>query len=341
MGAIAAVYSHGPCALVTGGVRFRLWAPSQERVHLVLDGEEPRDMVRNPDGWHVLDATDAADGVHYAFRLADGHVVPDPAARRQPNNVHGMSEWIDTSRFEFGIRWAGRRWEDLVLYELHVGAFTPEGTFAAAIEKLDELADLGISALQIMPVADFPGLRNWGYDGVYTYAPDASYGTPRDFVRLIDAAHARGIAVLLDVVYNHFGPEGNHLARYAPEFFTTRHRTPWGAALNFDDPAALPVRSFFVENAVFWLREYRLDGLRLDAVHAIADDSATHLLEEIAARVRREIIDRPVHLVLENEDNTARLLRRGADGRTSAYTAQWNDDIHHCWHVLLTGEDDG
>jgi malto-oligosyltrehalose trehalohydrolase len=338
MVAIPAVYSHGPCTLVTGGVRFRLWAPAQARVQLVLDGEAPRDMVRDPDGWHVLDASDADDGARYGFRLGDGHVVPDPASRRQPDNVHGTSEWIDTSRFEFGTRWTGRRWEELVLYELHVGAFTPEGTFAAAMDKLDELAGLGITALQIMPIADFPGLRNWGYDGVYPYAPDASYGTPRDFVRLIDAAHARGIAVLLDVVYNHFGPEGNYIARYAPDFFTDRHRTPWGAALNFDGPGAGPVRSFFVENALFWLREYRLDGLRLDAVHAIADDSPTHLLEEIAARVRAEITDRPVHLVLENEDNTARHLRRGPDGRVQAYTAQWNDDIHHVLHVASSRE---
>jgi malto-oligosyltrehalose trehalohydrolase len=331
-------YSHGPCALPGGGVRFRLWAPSQPRIELVLEGDAPQPMIRAADGWHMLDVPETGEGVHYGFRLADGAIVPDPASRRQPNNVHGMSEWIDTARFEPGVAWQGRRWEDLVLYELHIGAFTPDGTFAAAIEKLDDLAGLGITALQIMPIADFPGLRNWGYDGVYPYAPDASYGTPRDLVRLVDAAHARGIAVFLDVVYNHFGPEGNHLARYAPEFFTERHHTPWGAALNFDDPAARPVRDFFVENALYWLREYRLDGLRLDAVHAIVDDSDTHVLEEIARRARAAITDRPVHLVLENEDNVARLLRRAADGRPLAYTAQWNDDIHHVLHVAATRE---
>jgi len=332
------VYSHGPCALPAGGVRFRLWAPSQERIELALDDAAPRAMTRGADGWHTVDVADATEGVHYGFRLADGGIVPDPASRRQPNNVHGMSEWIDTARLEFGIPWQGRRWEEIVLYELHVGAFTPEGTFAAAIEKLDELASLGVTALQIMPIADFPGLRNWGYDGVYPYAPDASYGTPRDLARLVDAAHARGIAVFLDVVYNHFGPEGNHIARYAPEFFTDRHRTPWGAGLNFDDPKAQPVRDFFVENALYWLREYRFDGLRLDAVHAILDDSATHLLEEIARRVRAAIADRPVHLVLENEDNVSRLLRRGADGRPQLFTAQWNDDIHHVLHVASSRE---
>jgi malto-oligosyltrehalose trehalohydrolase len=335
--AAGVVYSHGPCVPAGGGVRFRRWAPSQPRVALVLGGDAPREMQRDADGWHVLEAADAADGTQYGFRLDDGHIVPDPASRSQPNNVHGMSEWIDTARFEFATRWAGRRWEELVLYELHVGAFTPEGTFAAAIDRLDELAELGVTALQVMPIADFPGLRNWGYDGVYPYAPDASYGTPRDFARLVDAAHARGLAVLLDVVYNHFGPEGNHLARYAPEYFSRRHRTPWGAALNFDEERAPAVRSFFVENALFWLHEYRLDGLRLDAVHAIVDDSGTHLLEEIAARVRAAISQRPVHLVLENEDNCARLLQR-VDGRPRAYTAQWNDDIHHVLHVAASRE---
>jgi malto-oligosyltrehalose trehalohydrolase len=331
-------YSHGPCVLPAGGARFRLWAPSQPRIALVLDDEAPRDMQRGADGWHVLDVFEVDEGVHYGFQLPDGRIVPDPASRRQPNNVHGMSEWLDTARFEFGVRWPGRRWEELVLYELHVGAFTREGTFAAAISRLDELVELGITALQLMPIADFPGLRNWGYDGVYPYAPDASYGAPHDLVRLIDAAHARGMAVLLDVVYNHFGPEGNYLRLYAPEFFSERHRTPWGAALNVDGPQSRPVRDFFVENALFWLREYRLDGLRLDAVHAIVDDGPTHVLHEIATRVRAAITDRPVHLVLENEDNTASLLRRDADGRPPLFTAQWNDDIHHALHVAASRE---
>jgi len=252
--------------------------------------------------------------------------------------VHALSQWVDTGRFRFEVPWPGRAWEEVVLYELHVGAFTPEGTFRAAIDKLDHLAGLGVTALQIMPVSDFPGRRNWGYDGVYPYAPDASYGRPRDFVALVDAAHARGIAVFLDVVYNHFGPEGNYLHGYAPQFFTERHQTPWGAGLNFDHLQSPPVRQFFVENALFWLREYRLDGLRLDAVHAIADDSTTHLLEEIAARVRATITERPVHLVLENEDNESRHLERRPDGTPRAYTAQWNDDIHHVLHVAATRE---
>ncbi len=333
----SSIYSHGPIALSGGGARFRLWAPSHAGVALVLDDAAPRRMSLLGDGWHGLDVPDAGEGAHYGFRLADGRVVPDPASRFQPDDVHGMSQWVDTARFRFEIPWQGRCWEEMVLYETHIGTFTPQGTFRAAIEKLDHLAGVGITALQIMPVSDFPGLRNWGYDGAYPYAPDASYGTPRDFVALIDAAHARGIAVLLDVVYNHFGPEGNYLPGYAPQFFSTRHRTPWGAGINYDDPEAQPVRRFFIENALFWLREYRLDGLRFDAVHAIEDDSAMHLLDEIAARVRAAITDRPVHLVLENEDNEARHLRR-KDRKTPGYTAQWNDDLHHVLHVVATRE---
>src|SRR5690349_6989817 len=332
-----ATYSHGPTALAGGGASFRLWAPAQSRVELIIDGDA-RAMKRTDAGWHIVDASDARDGTRYGFRLADGRVVPDPASRYQPEDVHAPSQWIDTSRFRFETPWTGRAWEDIVLYETHLGAFTPEGTFRGAIEKLDHLAGLGVTALQIMPLGDFPGRRNWGYDGVYPYAPDASYGSPQDFVALIDAAHARGIAVFLDVVYNHFGPEGNYLHGYAPQFFTDKHQTPWGAGLNYDGADSQPVRQFFVENALFWLREYQLDGLRLDAVHAIADDSATHLLDEIATRVRAGITGRPVHLVLENEDNESRHLERRADGAPRAYTAQWNDDIHHVLHVAATRE---
>jgi malto-oligosyltrehalose trehalohydrolase len=330
-------YAHGPSALPGGGAQFRLWAPSQEKIGLVLD-ETTRPMRRQPEGWHVFDALDALEGMHYGFRLPDGRVVPDPASRYQPNNVHGLSQWVDTTQFQFLVQWQGRPWEECVLYETHIGTFTPAGTFRGAVEKLDHLAGLGVTVLQIMPVADFPGLRNWGYDGVYPYAPDASYGTPQDFVALIDAAHARGIAVTLDVVYNHFGPEGNYLPGYVPEYFTPRHKTPWGSAINFEDPGALPVRQFFVENALFWLREYRLDGLRFDAVHELRDDSGTHVLAEIAARVRAGVTGRPVHLMLENEENQARWLRRAKDGSARGFTAQWNDDIHHVLHVAATRE---
>jgi malto-oligosyltrehalose trehalohydrolase len=333
-------YTHGPAPLPRGGAAFRLWAPAQSRVALVIDGQEPQAMQALAGGWHLCELSEVAAGARYGFRLQDGRVVPDPASRHQPDDVHGLSQWVDTRNFRFEVPWTSRAWEEIVLYEMHVGAFTPDGTFRAAIGKLEHLAALGVTALQIMPVSDFPGRRNWGYDGVYPYAPDASYGTPEDFVALIDAAHARGIAVFLDVVYNHFGPEGNYLHGYAPRFFTGKHQTPWGAGLNYDDAESQPVRQFFIENALFWLREYRLDGLRFDAVHAIADDSATHLLEEIAARVRAEIIGRPVHLVLENEDNQSRYLDRQAD-RPRAFTAQWNDDIHHVLHVAATREHSG
>jgi maltooligosyltrehalose trehalohydrolase len=331
-------YSHGPRALPGGGAEFRLWAPAQAQIALVIEERAPLPMRAFDGGWHGIEMPDAAPGSRYGFRLGDGRVVPDPASRHQPDDVHGLSQWIDTASLEFATPWRGRRWEECVLYELHVGAFTREGTFLAAIERLDHLASLGITAIELMPLADFPGKRNWGYDGVYSYAPDASYGTPHDLARLIDAAHARGIAVLLDVVYNHFGPAGNYLGSYAPQFYTGRHRTPWGAGINFDDPDARPVRDFFIENALFWLQEYRFDGLRLDAVHAIADDGPLHLLQEIAQRVRAQVNDRPVHLLLENEDNESRHLERDRDGAPLQYTAQWNDDIHHVLHVAATRE---
>jgi maltooligosyltrehalose trehalohydrolase len=234
--------------------------------------------------------------------------------------------------------WRGRPWSEAVIYELHIGTFTPEGTFLAVIGKLDHLARIGVTAIQIMPVADYPGRRNWGYDGVLPYAPDSAYGRPEDFKALVDAAHARGISVLLDVVYNHFGPEGNYLPVYAPQFFTDRHKSPWGAGINFDGQHSRPVRDFVIHNALYWLEEFHLDGLRLDAVHTIQDDSATHLLVELAETVRAAITDRPVHLILENEDNRARLLRRDEGGEPRLYTAQWNDDIHHVLHVAATGE---
>jgi maltooligosyltrehalose trehalohydrolase len=252
--------------------------------------------------------------------------------------VDGASEILEPLAFSWAVPWAGRAWNEMVLYELHIGTFTAEGTFAAAIERLDHLASLGITGIEVMPVADFPGARNWGYDGVFPFAPDASYGRPEDFQRFIDAAHARGIAVLLDVVYNHFGPHGNRLPALAPAFFTERHRTPWGAAINFDGPGCGPVRDFVVENALYWLQQYRLDGLRLDAVHAMADDSPRHILEEIALRTRSEITDRPIHLLLENEHNEAGRLERDESGAPRQYTAQWNDDVHHVLHVAVTRE---
>jgi malto-oligosyltrehalose trehalohydrolase len=291
------------------------------------------------EGWHELIARDAAAGTCYQFVLPDGVHVPDPASRFQPDDVHGPSEVIDPARYVWQDgAWAGRPWHEAVVYELHVGAFTPAGTFRAAIERLDYLAALGVTALEIMPIADFPGGRNWGYDGVLLYAPDSSYGRPEDLKALVEAAHVRGIMVLLDVVYNHFGPEGNYLPLYAPPFFSDRHHTPWGAAVNFDGQHSRPVREFIIHNALYWMEEYHLDGLRLDAVHAILDGGSDHLLDELAERVRGAG-RRHVHLVLENEENQVSRLRRAADGTPLLYTAQWNDDAHHVLHVAATGED--
>jgi malto-oligosyltrehalose trehalohydrolase len=334
-------YDHGPRWLPRGGVRFRVWAPGHTALALRIGAAPARPMKAARQGWHEVDVPDAEPGARYAFELADGTVLPDPASRFQPDDVHGWSELLAPSQYPWRVAWQGRPWEEMVIYELHLGTFTTAGTFLAAIDKLDHLAELGVTAIELMPVADFAGARNWGYDGVYPYAPDSAYGRPDELRALVDAAHERGLAVLLDVVYNHFGPEGNYLPRIAPAFFTQRHQTPWGAAINFDDAGSGLVRDFFVQNALYWLREFRMDGLRLDAVHAIRDDSSTHLLDEIAGRVRREITDRPVHLILENEENQTRPLLRERDGGVRRYTAQWNDDIHHVLHAVATGEGQG
>jgi malto-oligosyltrehalose trehalohydrolase len=325
-----------------GGVRFRLWAPSQTHIGIVIDDREPVAMAHQPEGWFELVTVGAHPGSRYCYVLQDGLQVPDPAARFQPEDVHGPSEVIDPAAYDWkDADWRGRPWDEAVVYELHIGTFTPEGTFRAAIGKLDYLADLGITAIEIMPVADFPGRRNWGYDGVLLYAPDSAYGRPEDLKALIDAAHERGIMVLLDVVYNHFGPDGNYLPVYAPTFFTERHHTPWGPAVNYDGKHSRPVRDFVIQNALYWLEEYHFDGLRFDAVHAIIDDSKPHLLVELADTVRQTITDRPIHLILENEENGAHRLEREAPGKPCHYTAQWNDDVHHVLHVAATGESAG
>jgi malto-oligosyltrehalose trehalohydrolase len=300
-------------------------------------------MERRNEGWYELVTDAATAGALYQFRINDTQVVPDPASRFQPRDVHGPSEVIDPDSFDWqDDAWRGRCWEEAVIYELHIGAFTLAGTFSAAEERLDYLQDLGVTALELMPVADFPGKRNWGYDGVLPFAPDGTYGRPEDLKHLVQAAHARGMMVLLDVVYNHLGPEGNYLAVYAPQFFTDRHKTPWGNAINFDGPECRMVRDFFIHNALYWLTEYHLDGLRLDAVHAIVDDSRPDILTELSATVWNTVgTDRHVHLILENERNQSSRLRRTRQCKPQEYTAQWNDDIHHTLHVLTTGERDG
>ncbi|WP_333839356.1 malto-oligosyltrehalose trehalohydrolase [Pelomicrobium sp.] len=326
-----------------GRTRFRLWAPSAREVDLELEGAgAPLAMAPLGEGWFER-TTAAPPGTRYRLRIDGGLRVPDPASRFNPDDVHGASEVVDPRAFDWpDAAWCGRPWEEAVLYELHVGAFSPEGTFAGVEARLDHLAGLGVTGLELMPVADFPGRRNWGYDGVLPFAPDAAYGRPEDLKRLVAAAHARGLMVLLDVVYNHFGPEGNYLHLYAKPFFSERHQTPWGAAINFDGPGSRVVRDFFIHNALYWIEEFHLDGLRLDAVHAIADDSRPDILEELAQAVRRGPgRQRHVHLVLENDKNQARYLVREPSGRPRWYDAQWNDDIHHAFHVLLAGERDG
>jgi maltooligosyltrehalose trehalohydrolase len=326
------------------GARFRLWAPGAREVELELRGGARRvPMERAEHGFVELALRGVEPGERYSFRI-DGEIsVPDPASRFQPEDVHGPSELIDPGSFDWSDDdWRGRPWEEAVVYELHVGTFTKEGSFAGIERRLDHLAELGVTAIELMPLSEFPGRRNWGYDGVLPFAPDSSYGRPEDLKRLVNAAHRRGLMVMLDVVYNHFGPEGNYLGRYAPHFFDQSRHTPWGAAIAFDREASAPVRAFFVANALYWLTEFSMDGLRFDAVHAIIDTSRPDTLEEIAATVRERLGPRRhVHLVLENDHNAARYLRRDGDGRPRLYSAQWNDDYHHAMHVALTGEGGG
>ena len=324
-----------------GHVRFRLWAPGRSSVSLALeDGGAVVPMTPQPEGWFELVSGQAQAGSAYRFVLDDGLRVPDPASRGQADDVHGPSLVVDPCAYRWRHpAWRGRPWHETVLYELHVGAFTPEGTFDGVAARLDHLVALGVTAIELMPVADFPGTRNWGYDGVLPFAADNAYGGPLALKRLIDAAHGKGLMVFLDVVYNHFGPDGNYLHVYAPDFFTDRHHTPWGAAIDF---SRRPVRDFFIHNALYWLEEFRFDGLRFDAVHAITDDGRPHILTELAETVRREVdSDRHVHLVLENDANEARYLGRDGAAKPRHYTAQWNDDYHHVQHVLLAGDREG
>jgi len=320
--------------LTAGGVRFRLWAPRARDVALLLEGSRALPMQAEPEGWFSLTTGRAGAGSRYRYRV-DGGAYPDPASRYQPDGVHGASEVIDAGAYRWrSDKWRGRQPEELVIYELHLGTFSETGDFSGVVVHLDHLVDLGVTAIELMPIAEFPGRRNWGYDGVQWFAPSARYGRPDELKTLVDECHARGLAVLLDVVYNHFGPEGNYLHTIAPDFFTERLHTPWGAAINYDGPRSRPVRDFVLHNALYWLEEFHLDGLRLDAVHAIFDESAPDILTEVSEAIRERVTDRPIHLILENDRNEARRLERH-------YTAQWNDDAHHALHLLLTGEDRG
>jgi maltooligosyltrehalose trehalohydrolase len=327
--------------ITSDGIRFALWAPTAREVSLMLDGAE-RPLTADRDGWYRHVSQEARAGSRYGYKIDGDRVVPDPASRFQSDDVHDLSLVVDPQSYEWSnASWTGRPWEETVLYEVHVGTATPEGTYAGLMSKLDGLRELGITAIELMPIGEFPGRRNWGYDGVLPYAPDAAYGRPEDLKRLVERAHELGLMVFLDVVYNHFGPSGNYLHAYAKTFFTERHPTPWGAGINVDGEGSRMVRDFFFHNALYWLEEYHLDGLRFDAVHAITDDGKPHFIEELASRIRQAIPDRHIHLVLENEANQARWLDRDGNREPKLHTAQWADDIHNSWHALLTGENEG
>jgi maltooligosyltrehalose trehalohydrolase len=326
-----------------GACRFLVWAPRAERVevHLVSPRERVEPLERRDGGYHYAVLEDVPPGSLYFYRLARGPDRPDPASRLQPRGVHGPSQVTEPTFPWTDGNWRGLALADYVTYELHVGTFSKEGTFEGVIPRLDELRDLGITAVELMPVAEFPGSRNWGYDGVHPFAAQTSYGGPSGLKRLVDECHRRGLAVVLDVVYNHLGPEGNYLAEFGP-YFTDRYRTPWGEAVNFDGPGSDEVRRYFVENALHWLSEAHVDALRLDAVHAIRDHSARPFLQELEEAVARraEELRRPLLLVAESSLNDPRLVRPPQLGGFGL-DAQWNDDFHHSVHTLLTGEREG
>jgi malto-oligosyltrehalose trehalohydrolase len=318
--------------------RFRFFAPSSDHVHLDVEGiVEPIPMQRDDAGWHELVTPAAAPGSLYRFALSDGTHVPDPASRYQPHDVHGPSEVMDPGSYRWHDRgWRGRPWSEAILYELHVGTFTSEGTFRSAIGKLDHLAELGITAIELMCLSDFAGNRNWGYDGVLLYAPDSAYGPPDALKAFIDAAHAKGIMIILDVVYNHFGPEGNFINNYFPQICSDNHDTPWGKSLNFDGEHSDVVRGFIIHNALYWVEEFHVDGLRFDASHAMVDESPRHILDELHDRVEALACGRPIHLILENEQNIVEKLNRDSEGKPTCYTAQWNHDITHLLSAVFS-----
>ena len=323
-------FSFGANLIGANRTRFRFWAPSKPQVSVEIDGMPPVAMTPLANGWFEAEA-DCGAGARYRYRISDELAVPDPASRAQAGDIHGASLVCDPDSYRWrNTAWNGRPWHETVLYELHPGVC---GGFAGIMQRLPALAELGITAVELMPVAEFPGRRSWGYDGVLPYAPDAAYGTPEQLKEMIDTAHGLGLMVFLDVVYNHFGPDGNYLGAYAAPFFREDIHTPWGRAIDF---RRQPVRDFFTENALYWLTEFRFDGLRFDAVHAISEKD---WLVEMARRVRSAMPPgRQVHLVLENDENLASLLERSP---SRLFDAQWNDDGHHALHVLLTAESEG
>jgi maltooligosyltrehalose trehalohydrolase len=324
-----------------GRCEFRVWAPFAEGVELHVVAPAERRVAMAKGGWGYHEVTvDCGEGTRY-FYVVNGTDRPDPASRLQPEGVHGPSEVVGREFAWHDGGWVGVRLEDLVVYELHVGTFTDEGTFDAVIAKLDALRELGITAIELMPIGQFPGHRNWGYDGVYVGAAQLSYGGPLALKRLVDAAHARGLAVVLDVVYNHLGPEGNYLAEFGP-YFADRYKTPWGLSLNFDGPYSDDVRWFFIHNALQWIEEFHIDALRVDAVHAIVDHSAEPFLQDLTTAVREcsERLGRRIWSMAESDLNDPRVITP-ASSLGLGFDSQWSDDFHHSLHVLLTGEQDG
>ena len=315
-----------------------MWAPRPSTVALAPAGGRPCPLERDEGGWWW-----SSEAVVGEYRIVvDGEPLPDPRSPWQPAGVDGPSCTVDHAAFRWTDgSWRGRPLGGAVLYELHVGTFTPTGTFDAAIDRLDHLCDLGVDAVELMPVAEFPGRRGWGYDGVLLYAPHHAYGGPDGLKRLVDACHERGLAVVLDVVYNHLGPSGNHLGRFGP-YFTDRHRTPWGDAMNLDGEDSDDVRRFLIDNAVGWIRDYHVDGLRLDAVHALVDQSATHVVEQLTAEVHDQAraSGRQVWVIAESDLNDPRLVR-SVDAGGLGVDAAWSDDFHHALHAAVTGERDG
>jgi maltooligosyltrehalose trehalohydrolase len=333
----------GARPLAAAGVHFRVWAPLAKEIALVI--KAPRELVlpmeREHDCFKAI-ATELRAGADYLYRIDGKSERPDPVSRWQPHGVHGPSRVFDPDAFEWSDSgWKGIPLDEYVIYELHIGTFTPAGTFAAAVARLDYLREVGITAVEIMPVAQFSGARNWGYDGVYPYAVQSSYGGPDELKRLVDECHRRGLAVIMDVVYNHLGPEGNYLLEFMPCFSRT-HKSPWGEALNYDGPYSYGVRRYVIENALYWLAEYHVDALRLDAVHGIFDFGARHVLAELSERFHREVarLGRSAFLIAESDLDDVRVIRSIAEGGWGM-DAQWNDAFHHALHTVLTGDRHG